>query len=214
MPDLSNFSVYSSGRSQNFSIINGQMSSSISNTFILTPKSPGKFIIGPFSVSVDNQTYQTQPINIEVVNAQSQPQSAPAGQAQRGSQAPGAFVSLTIDKRKVYVNEQVVMAFRFYCRVPLVANPEYQPPEKTGFTFEDLPPPRNFSESAHGAQYQVTEIKTALFPTKAGTLTVPSAALKIRVEDMGDPFANDFFRQFFRGGGREYLLKTEPVTCR
>ncbi len=218
MPDLSAFSVYSSGRAQNVSFVNGQVSSSINYTYMLAPKSLGRFTIGPFSVTHDGKTAQSSPISIEVVAAgqPSAPAAAPLSGAQAapqrsGAQAPGAFVKMSLDKSKALVNEQVTLAFRFYNRVRLISNPSYQPPDKAGFLSEDLPPPRNFTESVNGVPYNVTEIKTALFPTRDGALTLSPATLKIQVQDFSGGSPDDFFEQFFRGGAREYLLKTDPV---
>lgn len=214
LPDLSPFTVYSSGRSQSISFVNGQMSSSIQFNYLLTPKTPGHFTIAPFSVSVDGKSYQSEPIPIEVVQESPSPSAPNPGQQppQTHSQAPGAFIKMTTDKTKVFLNEELVLSFRFYHRVSLVSNPEYRPSELSGFLYEDLPPPRNFVESVNGTSYRVTEIKTALFPTKTGKIVVPPAFLKIRVEDFNtDPFNNDFFNQFFAGGGREYELKTNSI---
>ncbi len=214
MPDLSAFTVYSSGRAQNISFVNGQISSSVNYTYLISPKGLGKFVIGPFSVTMDGKTVQSSPVQIEIVNAgqAAAPGNSGAPPSQINAQAPGAFVSMALDKSKAYVNEQVILTFRFYHRIQLISNPTYQPPETTGFLLEDLPPPRNFVESAKGAQYRVTEIKTALFPTQAGSLTLSPASLKIQVQDFGgDSASKDFFEQFFRGGGREYLLKTDPA---
>lgn len=219
LPDLSNFSVYSSGRSQNISFVNGQVSSSITHSYILSPKSVGKFMIHPFSLTVDGKMVQTEPIEIEVLSASSPPSSPPQTQApslpsnSHATQLPGAFVKMSLDKSNVMVNEQVILTFRFYYRIRLISNPEYRSPEKSGFLFEDLPPPKNFTESVQGTPFHVTEIRTALFPTQTGKVTIPPATLKIQVEDFSsDPFSGDFFSQFFGGQRREYLLKSDPVT--
>ncbi len=215
MPDLSAFSVYPSGQAQNVSFVNGKMSSSVNFTYMLSPKSLGKFTIGPFSATLDGKTAQSQPIAIEVVPAgQAAPAPAAGGAqgnaAQGNRQAPGAFVKLSLDKPKAYVNEQVTMAFRFYYRVRMVANPNYQPPDTSGFLTEDLPPPRNFTESVGGVPYNVTEIKTALFPARDGALTLSPAQLKIAVQDFSGS-QEDIFQQFFGGGAREYMLKSDPA---
>ena len=211
-PDLSAFSSYSAGRSQNISIVNGHMASSVTRTYILTPKSPGHFTIGSFSVTVDGRTHRTDPIPIEVTAAQSQTPAAPQAQSPSARRAPGAFVTMTADKSRAFVNEQVVLTFRFHYRIPLAANPEYQPPSFAGFLYEDLPPPRSFTESVHGAQYNVSEVRYALFPTRPGRVVIPPATLKISVQDLAsNPFSDDFFGQFFGGGAKSYLLKTRPV---
>ncbi len=209
LPDLSAFNVYSSGRSQNISFVNGRMSSSVSYNYNLMPKGVGKFTIPPFSVTLDGKTVQSEPIEIEVVAAGAPPQAAPKPAGKSG--APIAFVKLLVNRSRVYLNEQVILRFRFYHRVNLLANPEYHPPELTGFVYEDLPPPKNFTESVNGVGYHVTEIKTALFPAKTGKIVILPATLKIAVQDMSQVNPEDFFNSFFGGGAKEYGLKTDPL---
>lgn len=216
LPDLTAFSAYSSGRSQSYSFVNGRKSSSITHNYLLNPKNVGQFTIGPVSVVADGKTYQSQPIGIEVVPPSS---SAPAPPAARGTtpapkDTPGAFVRMVLNKKRAYVNEEVVLSFRFYYRVQLLSSPGYNPPKMTGFLFEDLPPPRNFTEVVNGLNYHVGEVNTALFPTAAGKMAIPPAELRIRVLDprARDPFGDDFFSQFFQSRmGREITLRTDPV---
>ena len=57
IPSLDGFTAYSSGRSQNISIINGQITSSVSFTYILVPNEVGEYTLGPFSIDYKNNTY-------------------------------------------------------------------------------------------------------------------------------------------------------------
>ena len=77
IPELKGFTAYSSGRSQNLSIINGQVSSSISFNYILVPNNTGEYSLGPFSIDYKGKTYSAGPINIKVLprSAQQQPQA-------------------------------------------------------------------------------------------------------------------------------------------
>jgi hypothetical protein len=62
-----------------------------------------------------------------------------------------------------------------------------------------------------GIPYNVTEVRTALFPTKPGKATIGEAALTVNIENFGtDPFGSDFFAQFF-GRGEQKTLRTEPI---
>ena len=99
-PDLSAFSAYSAGRSQSISIVNGRMSSSVIYTYILTPKSVGHFVIGPFSVTVDGKTVRTDPIPLDVTAAAAQAPAASPGPAAPSRQAPGAFVQMFADRNR------------------------------------------------------------------------------------------------------------------
>ncbi|HEX7400628.1 MAG TPA: BatD family protein, partial [candidate division Zixibacteria bacterium] len=122
-----------------------------------------------------------------------------------------------VDKKKVYVDEQGTLTLRFYQGVRLFNNPEYTPPSLTGFWAEDLPPKKQYSQVINGRQYYVQELKTAIFPTSTGKLTIGPAELKCTVEDVNrfmnrDPFAmfdRDLFSLFRQG--KPVVLKSKPI---
>jgi hypothetical protein len=213
LPALPNFTVYSAGRTQNMSFVNGKFSSSLAFRYALIPKSTGKFTIPPIVVRHSGTTYQTQPLNVEVIAAGSAPAAAPAQpQTAPGRGSRSIFVAASVDKPHAYVNEQVTYSFRFYQSVRLLSNPQYVPANFAGFWTEDTPP-RNYYATVDGQKYRVTEVKTLLFPTRPGTFNLGTASLQCSVEDFsaGDPFADDFFRSFFSGGTTQ-VLRTAPVT--
>lgn len=211
IPQIQGFNIYSSGQSQNVSIVNGQMSSSITFNFVLTPQKVGKFVIPAMSLQYAGRIYSTEPINMEVVAGQAVPspsQSQPSSQAPAPSQAGGqVFVAGSVDKKTVYVNEQITYSFRFYRAVQLLSNPQYKPPDFTGFWMEDLPPQTTYYQDVNGQRYFVVELKTAFFPTAPGEYTIGSASLVCNIEDFS---SNDFFRSFF-SGGKTQTLATEPI---
>ncbi|MBI4386179.1 MAG: protein BatD [Elusimicrobia bacterium] len=229
LPSLPNFTVYSSGRSQNLSIVNGQVSSSIAYTYILTPRFHGKVTIAPISITAQGKKVETAPIDIQVVRdpgaagahrGSPGPASPAPGTAGKDVQplpaAPDIAITASVDKKKVYVNEQVTLSVRFYAAVPLLGNPQYVPPSIHGFLSEDLPPERHQRASLHGRVYSVSEIRTALFPTRPGRLVISPAMVRCQVQsDMNaDPFAPDFFQRFFSQGvfsGQTRELKTDSI---
>lgn len=212
LPQLDEFQVYSAGRAQNISIINGEVNSSITFTYVLSPKRTGEFEIPPIILDYKGKTYQTQPIKIKVEKSASSPQyQQPPSQTYSGKKR-GIFIETFTDKRKAYVNEQIILTFRFYTKVNLLAQPQYSPPDTTGFLKEDLPPQRNFYTTINGERYYVVEIKTALFPTTPGKLTIGPAMVKCVIEDfdVDNFFSDDFFRRFF-SQGKEVVLKSESI---
>jgi len=54
---LSDFQVQYSGPSRQMSIINGQMSQSVTHTYLLTPTKQGTFTLGPFEVQLGGKRY-------------------------------------------------------------------------------------------------------------------------------------------------------------
>ena len=78
LPALQNFSLYSSGRNQSISFINGRVSSSVTHTFVLIPRTVGTGIIPPITVSDQGVTAKTNPIEIQVVRPGAPASPAPA----------------------------------------------------------------------------------------------------------------------------------------
>ena len=66
IPDLEGFSSYSAGRSQSISIINGQVSSSVTFTYILVPNDVGEYKLGPFTIDYKGSSYSSGPIDVSV----------------------------------------------------------------------------------------------------------------------------------------------------
>ncbi|MFH1824645.1 MAG: BatD family protein [Candidatus Firestonebacteria bacterium] len=203
-PEMSDFNVYSRGQnqSQNFSFVNGRISSAVSivYNYTLTPKGVGKFAIPSFSIEYKGKTYKTNHINIEVVKSSTQKQTGTIRKTNITSKED-VFISVTLNKNKVYVNEPVIMSFRLYTRIGFLQQPQYKPPETTGFWIEDLPPQRNFKEIANGLEYMITEIKTALFPLSPGEYTIGQAYVNCVINDSSsDDFSDNFFRGIFSRG--------------
>ena len=110
------------------------------------------------------------------------------------------------------VGQPVTYTFRLYNRVPLFSRPNYQPPQMSGFWSEDLPQSPPAQTTIEGLPYNVTELRTILFPTSAGAAHIGSAQLAVTIENLGsDPFSQDFFAQFF-GRAEQKTLQTEPLT--
>ncbi len=219
LPSLDDFAVYSAGRSQSFEFVNGKVSSSVSFNYILVPKKEGEFVIGPAVISLEGKVHKTKPVEIKV-SSEIQKPLAPSEKLEEKNmkeKAKDLFIETVVDRRKAYVNQQITLTFKFYQGVRLFRNPEYTPPSLTGFWVEDLPPQKKYYKTIDGKRYFVTEIKTALFPTKAGKHTIGEATLKCRVEDVDrffdfDPFSlldrdmKSLFRQ-----RKPKILRTKPI---
>lgn len=221
LPPLDEFSVYSAGRSQNFSYVNGRLSASVTFNYVLVPRRVGKLTVGAASIKLDGKTYQTAPIQITVASEKEAPAAtAPSGKDEKKIkpqlEGKDIFMETVVDKRKVYVNEQVILTLRFYQGARLFDNPQYTPPSLTGFWAEDLPPKRQYHKVVNDKQYLVQEIKTALFPTSTGKLTIGPAELKCMVED-ADRLFRDPFAMFDRNlsnllrQGKPKILKSKPI---
>lgn len=222
LPQLSDFSILTSGRSQNFNYTNGKLSSSVIFNYILTPRKTGKFFISSAKINLDGKTYETTPIEITVTAGESPTGDTQEQGGQKKQPTPqlsgkDLFIRTVVDKKKAYVNEQITLTFEFYQGVRLFNNPEYIAPSLTGFWSEDLPPKKQYYKTVNGRQYYVQELKTALFPTSTGKLTIGPAELKCTVEDLDRQLNRDPFAMFDRDllslfrQGKEQILKSDPI---
>ena len=227
IPSLDGFTAYSSGRSQNLSIMNGQVNSSVTFTYALVPNDTGDYTIGPFSIDYEGDTYSTDTINVKVTPRSTPQPQAPSYAAtdeyerqatSNTQQAKELFIETYVDKLRAYVNEQITLTFAFYQAINLFENPRYSAPQATGFWTEDMPPQNKYYKMINGRKYLVTEIKTALFATSPGEFTIGSARLEATVEDVErffsrrspfDIFNNDPFSMFRRG--KPIILTTDPI---
>ena len=82
---------------------------------------------------------------------------------------------------EVYLGEQVILRVSFWQRSDLtIDDAAFVPPETAGFWKEELPPQRRSRRARASARYEVTEILSALFPTREGELTITPARVSVR----------------------------------
>jgi len=197
LPEIPGVVVSRGGTSQNFQMVNGAVSTSVAWTYYLRIETDDDVTIPALEVSLDGRTLRSRAITIRVAPSTAQPPatggSAAAPAADR-SDGPGPgddhFVTMTVDRKTAYVGEQVVLVFRYHANPYArgLDRPQYSAPRVEGFWREDLPPNRNYRDVVGGQQYDITEIRYALFPTRPGVLTVEPAVVTLPT----DPFA-DFF---------------------
>ena len=198
-PELADFRVASSGESQSYSIVNGQMSASYTFTFVLFPQREGDLVIPVFSVFLRGQEHKTEPIRVQVSGQSLAP--APGDTAGEGKDL---FVVARVDKEKAYVNEQILYTFYLYYAVR-VSNLNYTPPKFEGFWVEKLQEgEKQYHKIVNGRRYLVVEVSTAVFPTTSGTLEIEPSVLRL-VE-----IAERSFSFFDRGVER--VLRSRPTT--
>ncbi|OGC75888.1 MAG: hypothetical protein A2145_07155 [candidate division Zixibacteria bacterium RBG_16_40_9] len=223
LPTLNNFNIYSSGRTQSFSFVNGQVSNTATFNYVLVPTATGQFTIDPAEITIDGKTYKTNPITITVTQGASTPPSTqpalkpstPSKTQTTAASGEDLYLETSVDKKRAYINEQITLSLKFYQAVNLLRSPDYTPPVLTGFWVEDLPPQKQYYEVRNQRRFAVTEIKTALFPTSAGKKTIGPATLKCLVENYGALFNKDPFKiidpALLMRQPQEKILTSKPV---
>jgi len=218
MPRIQGVEFVSGGTSQSFSVGGGKSKISVSSTYYLKVRRQSGFTIPPVTFRSQGQTCSTEPITIKVDAAAIAPgqtgnrtpppstgtkQSSSSSSSRSGSPGDPYFITLSLAKDEVWVGEQVVLIFRYHRRQSSWDQPTYTPPRTEGFWRVDLPPERNYRKSVDGHVYDITEIRYALFPTKAGQRVIEAASVTLP----GDPFNRLFGR---RGRGPRQLV-TDPI---
>ncbi|MCB0180442.1 MAG: protein BatD [Anaerolineae bacterium] len=203
LPSLAGFNVVGTGSSSQISIINGSMSAQMVYSYRLQPYQAGDLVIEPVSITIDGQTYTTAPISVKVVQGTGQ-QAAPVtpidptAPTSSGFAGQDTFVEADVDNANPYLGEPVVYSFRYYEAADRFGfdQPSYEAPAFTGFWSESDAQQNQYRVQAGGRMYRVTELRTTLFPSKTGEVTIEPARLAIP-------------GGFFSRGAN---LQTDPVT--
>jgi hypothetical protein len=212
------FNRFGTSTSQSMTIVNGKSNVSVTYRYTLGPKKIGKFTIPPATIIYNGKTYSTESIEIEIVPAKniqsvSSTDSRQVSIRQHSSSQNSlrkAFVKASVNKGTVYENEKLVYKFNFYRNVDLISNPEYYPPDFTGF-WNDGSKPKERYDVIDGSNYHIDEIDTFLYPVGIGVKTIAPTKLKINIMDFSDS-ADDFFFLFSNmGRGRTKVLETNSV---
>ncbi|MCU0644238.1 MAG: BatD family protein, partial [bacterium] len=214
LPDISDFATFmgNSGTSTNMQIINGKMSLSTTYSFTFMATKVGKFTISPVIINFNGQEYSSTPISIEVAQSTTPPPQSrqrdartPADQPSLQNLEDNLFLHVSVNKRRVYVNEPIILAYKIYTRVTVTQYGIGKLPNTAGFWAEEFPlgnQPKTYEEILNGKKYMVAEIKrTALFPTDAGTKTIGPMEIEcsIRVQQQRRSIFDSFFDDPFFG---------------
>jgi hypothetical protein len=213
LPAFEGFDVVNSSTSSQTSIVNGDISSQMVYTYHLRPYQTGDLVIEPIQMTMDGQVFSTEPIVVQAVQGGQRagaPTTAPqmsagplseplAGQAAAlaaGLAGQELYVEAEVDNPTPYVGQQVVYTLRLYQAASSWHEPRYEPPSFTGFWAEEDTEQPEYQVQAAGRIYRVTEVRTILFPSVVGPVTIEPA----RLTTSGG---------LFRPGKR---LHTQPVT--
>lgn len=218
-PDMHDFVVLSGpNQSSSMEIINGNMSQSISLSYIIAAQREGKFTIGPAAISSNGKQVNSKSLVIEVVKNPAAQNSRNGQQAMDGDDNSDLFLRAFVDKSKVYVGEQLVVTFKIYTKVSIVQNALTKAPVFNGFWSEDIVSPNQQAtlrpEVFDGVQYQAAEIKkTVIMPQRAGSLEITEMVMDVVKRVQQRSRSNSFFDQFFGGGYQDLraTVKSKPI---
>lgn len=213
LPDIDGIGILSTtpSRSSSISIINGRTTTSTTYSYGLIARETGVFTIPPVTIEIDGETYQTEPIEVEVIEK---------GQLSEDGrrQLPDIFLEVEVDQENPVPGQQIVASIQLYFKQGIEVT-SFQPNagwRTDGFWKEELEnirQPQAESVILEGVRYRTaTLMRYALFPTRSGELTLSGFPLNVGVRTQSA--RNDPFGSFFGsvGNQRRITLESEPLT--
>ncbi|GAA4314716.1 BatD family protein [Compostibacter hankyongensis] len=259
-PAFTGFSVLSQSQGSSMNITNGHVSQSVSIIYILQATAPGRYTLAGASARLDGKKVKSNPITITVSAGSASPSPSPFDPRprpdERSRDVPGMvrkgenvrdkirknlYAKVEVDKKDVYVGEQLTATYKLYTRMP-TSSKVTRVPAFSGFSAHDIDlpnPPQATIEQVDGVPFKVFTIrKTMLFPLQPGDLELDSVTVENVVhlyevdrsrprrdplddffdDPFGkDPFDDSFFDDFFNQQGGSYHdynynIRSQPVS--
>ena len=228
LPDLGDWFSYTctQSSSQNISIINGKVTSSVTYIFGIIPLKVGTATIPPVTVRIGDKTFKSAPVTVEIKDTGSAPQT------QRNTRSPQTgstddpvdiFIVAIPDKNTVYQNEGITVEYKVYFGSGITIR-EYTPlntPNTAGFWTEEYQMhgnPRARPELYNGQQYNAAVLKRVeLFPTNSGEFELDPMQMKfiVRVPQRRSRSVFDDFDSFFNnplwGSSKEVRVRSNSL---
>lgn len=200
-PDLGNIDgldIKYIGPSTVMTVINGQVSSSITHLYRIQPLKLGKFQLGPFTFKYKGDNYTSNMVLLESVEERIAPMAQSAGPniLQQMNMGDRIYLTLFVDKPAAYVNELIPVTVKLYVNRLNVSDIQLPTFDQEGFSKVEFKEPKQYRERIGGFLYDVLEFKTSIFGTKPGDYRLGPARIKCSVmvpRGMpGGPMSDDF----------------------
>jgi len=199
MPQISKIGPYrveGSANTENITIINGQMKSTISRSYIFYPLK--NVIIPSFKVIVDGKVYYTKPIKIKVTKL-------------KKTNDKDYDLTIFLDKNRAYLGEGRILTIRFSQNID--ANPQsiqIQRPNLNNFLVKQISTKAYIKNNK-----KITEYKFLIIPQKSGIFTIGPLLANIGILQKENPFDDPFFSAAFINYKRiisnDLTLKVLPI---
>ncbi|KPL13246.1 MAG: hypothetical protein AMS26_15190 [Bacteroides sp. SM23_62] len=207
-PEISDFYVLSGpnqSTSHSIQIINGRRTSSVTITYsyYLQATGEGNFTIPAATAVVNNQTYTSNTVEIEVI-AGEKPATTPRPSTSQEPQAIDVsgelFVRILTNRKNIFRGEYIIATIKLYTRLSITGFGESEMPDFQGFWTQDIESPTQLNlvrENVDGRIFNTAVIKKViLFPQKTGEITIDPFKLETYIRQQTNrprsPF-DDFF---------------------
>ncbi|MCM8790082.1 MAG: BatD family protein [Candidatus Omnitrophica bacterium] len=221
-PDLGNIDgldIRYAGPSTMMTVINGQVSSSITHMYYVQPLKVGKFQLGPLTFKYKGDNYTSNMVFLEAVEERVMaraPVAAPESAEQLGL-GDRLFLTLNVDKQAAYVNELIPVTVKLYVNRLNVSDIQLPTFAQEGFSKVEFKEPKQYRERLGGLLYDVLEFKTSIFGIRPGDYRLGPAKIRCNVmmpkrmpvargirddffgaDSFQDSFYDDFFTRYER----------------
>ncbi len=224
IPDIENIRLHERGKSSQFNMINGTVSSSVSYNYLIEALKPGDYVLPAIKVTVDGNVNETKPINFTVTTVGNQAGSS--GNADKngpGNAADLAFIRIS-ETGSHYLGEIVPITIKAYFNRNSRADINSLPVlTGDGVVMDQLTgQPRQSEESIGSAIYNVltwdatlSGVKTGSHPIKLSlnaTLLIPQKRSRSPISSFGGSslFDDSFFDSFLGGYSQRPITVVSP----
>ena len=189
-PELSplkqDFDILSQSQSSNYSFINGSMSSSKTWSYNLMPKREGMIQVPAIVVGKN----KTKALMLRVINAQQKPRSARK-----------IWLETSLSDDDIFVQAQTVLTIKLVRAVNL-SQADLSEPDIADAIVQRMGEDDNYEAVVDGRRVIVSERRYAIFPQKAGNITIPAVQFDGVISNSRSIFSQ----------GRVVRLRSKPLT--
>ncbi len=214
--------------STNMQWINGNVTQSVTYSYVLKPKQEGTFKIGKASITVNGVNMESNELTVAVGKAVAQQQQQqraydpfdPFGQQQQQQQQEpqvtegdlakqlkdAVIFKLEINRGSVYEGEMLTATYKLYIspNIGLSISKMDKIPAFEGFWSQEVemdPKRQPTVVNFNGKQYKEVDLfKYNLYPQRSGSVKVPSAEVGVVAQVQVRSRSRNFFDDFFNGG--------------
>lgn len=219
-PDIGNIEgcdVRYLGPSTMMTVINGNVSTSITHMYKVQPLRMGKFQFGPFSFKFEGNSYRSNEAYLTVSEERPKEEKKVEATGALGSGEDviesldlkdRLFITLKADKTRAYINEIIPVTIKFYGNNLNISDIQLPTFSQEGFSKAQFEEPKQYRERMGGLVFDVLEFKTTIFGTRAGDYKIGPAKLKCNLvvrkrTRQASPLNDDFLDE--SGGPGQYF---------
>jgi hypothetical protein len=196
IPHVDGLTIRYVGPATNVSIVNGQMTASITHHFTVVPSREGRFAFGPITVQAGGRQYSAGNVTLTVTGG--------------GAAREDVRLVLSAPKAEVYLRERLPVTLKLYVGKVRVSDLQYPTVSGDGFLLDKFPEPVQRAEQTADGSFHVVEFTSTLTPLRSGPLTLGPATMSLNLVVRGrggDPFFGHFGQR-----ARPLQLQSAPLS--